>query len=134
MRIDAADDLWNLLRRELRVAGIFTLRRKREEEIAAAFEAVCFEPREHFLARRAWIRRRFQHDELSFAQSFRDRIRTSVHERQIGLAVTAERRRDANQNRIAIGKTVEIRRCSGAFALEGRGDWLRCNDLQERPL
>jgi hypothetical protein len=76
--------------------------------------------RKTFSAGRTGIRRRHQHHELPRAQVEGDGVGGGADERQVGLAVSAERRRHAEQNGIALGEPVEIRRGLRAAADERR--------------
>ena len=70
-RPDAADDLRDVPRRELRVARIDALGREREEEIDVGLQPVGLEHRLHDLVGRARIGRRLEDDQLPGAAAWR---------------------------------------------------------------
>src|SRR3954468_13017876 len=67
--IDATDDLRDVARVPLAVAGIDPLRREREEEVFACLEAALFEHRLDDLDSRAGVCRGLENHELSTAQA-----------------------------------------------------------------
>jgi hypothetical protein len=123
--IDAPHHLGDVLGAEVLVAGVLALGREGEKVVDAALEAAGVETGQELLARGAGVGRRLEDDELSLAQVRGDRLRTDADVLEVGLAMDAERRGDADQDGIAFGQAGMVRRGFGAAAAEGAGDALR---------
>ena len=126
-RVDAADDLRDGLGVEVRVARILALGREGEQEVVGARQAGRLEQRQHFLVGRARIGGRLEHDQLALAQARGNRLGRVVDVRQVGFAVGAERRRDADENRVALRQAVEVRGHREPTAVDGRLDPVRAD-------
>ena len=66
---------------------------------------------QQFFVSGAGIRGRLQDHQLALPQSLRDLRAGVVDVGHVRLAVAAERRRDADQDRVAVAKAIEVRRC-----------------------
>ena len=107
---DPAHDLRHVLRRPVRAARIDALGREGEVEVLAGLEARGLEPGQQLLARRARVRGRLEHDEMPLAQPFRDLLRRLVHDREVGLALLRERRRQRDHDRVRVAQLVVVGR------------------------
>ena len=95
---DPAEHLRRRLRRPVLAARVDALGRHREEEaLARAQAASLLEDRLEHLARRARPRRRLEHDELALAQHLREAARGALDDREVGLALARERRRQRDR-------------------------------------
>ena len=87
---------------KLGVAGILAFGREREQDSPPGSEAGRLQDRLHLVVRRARIGRGFEHHELAPAQTLGDLPCRVVDVRQVRLAMGAERRGDADQDRVAL--------------------------------
>src|SRR5262249_40992999 len=113
---NAADHLWNIVRLKLRVAGIDALGRKSEQKIAVELKAAFFEHRLQNFVSRSGISGRFENYELSGPFVFLFLFAGRKDKGHIGILCFSERRRDANDNHIALAQTAKIGR-GGQFAV-----------------
>src|SRR3546814_381219 len=97
-------------RRETDVARIFALGRIDEKEVLADLAARAFDARQQLFLGRARIGRAFKRQYLAGTQIGQQRIGRVGNEAQIGLAMAAERRRDTDDQRVAIAGACEIGR------------------------
>ena len=77
-------------------------------EVLADPEAALLEQRQQALARRARVRRRLEHDQLAFLEASRDVLDGAHHERQVGLALRRERRRQRDEDRLGLLQRVVV--------------------------
>jgi hypothetical protein len=120
-RVEPAHDLGDRLRVEAAIAGVLALGREGQEEVAARLEPARLEARQELLARGARVGGRLQHHQLPGPQPLRDLVGRLAHVREVGLAVTAERRRHAHEDGVALGEAVERRRRLDPAPPEGLG-------------
>jgi hypothetical protein len=100
----AAHDLRRGAQREVGAARVDALGREGEVEVGAGREARLREDRREAVARRARIGRGLPHDHQPGLQHLREGLRGVEQRAKIGLAVDRERRRDADQQRVALGQ------------------------------
>ena len=117
--VDPAHHLGDRLGVEAAVARVLALGREGQEEVLAAREAARLEARQQLLARGAGIGGRLEHHQLARPQPRRDLVGRLAHVGEVGLAVAAERRRHAHQDRVALGETIERRGGLDPAAPEG---------------
>ena len=104
-------------------AGIDPLGREGELEVLAGGEARLLEDRQQPLAGGARIGGRLEHDQLALAQDARRAPRPALgHVAEVGLALVGERRRNADQHRVALAERGGVGR--GLQAVADRGDAL----------
>ncbi len=97
------------MRKKLRVAGVNTLRRKRQKEILVELQTLLFKHREQNFVRCSRISGRLENDQLATTQTFRNLFRRREDVRNVRLLGFAQRRRNANDDCVAIGQVIEIR-------------------------
>src|SRR3954470_12656259 len=76
------------------------------------------------LARRAWIGRRFEHNQLTPPQMRHDRLRRVLDEAEVWFAMPGERGRHAKNDRVHLGEPAEIAGRREPARAEHRGDAL----------
>ena len=107
--IDAADDLGNGPRGEMRVAGILAFGAEGQVEIAAGLQATpLFEDRLQDLSRRAGIGRRLEHHDLPFLQGLGDLPATALDKLDVRLAHFVQRRGHADDDGVDLAELTEI--------------------------
>ena len=89
-------------------AGVFALRRKRQEEVLAAFESLFLEARQHDLAGCAGIGAGFQYDKLAGADGFGDVVTGVFDECHVRFEVFAQWRGDAHDDRVSFFEAGHI--------------------------
>ena len=97
----------NFSQRKIPVAGVFALRRIHQKHILARGETARGDARQQFLLGGAGVGGALQRDHAPGAQVRRDRVHGGGHIAQVRLAVRAERRRHADDQRVrarALGK------------------------------
>jgi hypothetical protein len=107
---DPAEHLRRRLRRPVLAARVDALRRHGEEEAVACLQPAALEDRLQDLAGRAGPRRRLEHDELTLAQHLGDAARRALHDREVGLALAGERRRERDQHGVRVAQLLVARR------------------------
>ena len=118
---DAAEHLRRRLRRPVLAARVDPLRRHGEEEALARAEAASLlEDRLQQLARGARPGGRLEHDELALAQHLGEAARGALHDREVGLALARERRRQRDQDGVRLAQLVVARRRVHVSALDER--------------
>ena len=115
---DPADDLGHVLRRPVGAAGIDALGREREVEVRADLQAGCLETGQHLLPGRARVGRRLEHDEVARAAGARDLLGRRVQDREVGLALLRERRRQRDQDRVGVAQLVVVGRRAQPLAVD----------------
>src|SRR5581483_9600008 len=131
-RRQTADDLWRVLGIVLLVAGIDALGAKGQKDILANGEPLRLELRQDQFARRAWVRRAFQHDQHALLAILRDRVGRLVDIAHVGVARFDERRRHRDRDGMA---RPELRRIGRRLEVPGRdqrGDVRRRDILNVR--
>ena len=104
----------DILRVEVRVAGVDALRREREEEITAGFTPLgCEAGQDHFLGS-AGISRALEHDQLAGLLVATDLFGSGIDEADVRVACLRERGRDADIYGVDAGQRAEIRSCTKA--------------------
>ena len=78
----------------------------------------ALEDRQHLVAGRARVRRRLEHDEVARAQPRRDLLGRRAHDREVGLALLRERRRQRDQDRVGLAQLVVVGRRAQAALLD----------------
>ena len=73
-----------------------------------AESAPGLEQREHFVARRARVGRRLEHDEVARPEPCRDLARCAEDDREVGLSLAGERRRQRDQDRAGVAEHVVV--------------------------
>jgi hypothetical protein len=96
----AADDLWRRPQGVVGPAGVDAFGREGEMEVTPGGEAGLLEQRNEPFTRRAGIRRRLEHDELTPADHVREAAGGVEQGREIRLPVAGQRRRHADQDRV----------------------------------
>ena len=89
---------------------ILALGRERQQEILRTREPGRFQHGQQFLVGGAWIRGGLEDHQLSLPQPLRNLRAGVVDVGHVRLAVAAERRRDADHDRVAVTKAIEVRR------------------------
>ena len=118
-RIHAADDFGNLRQAKLFVAGVFALRRERQEKIArdifvfgaggdGAAQAAFFQDGQHQFFGCAGIGGGFQNDELTLLQMGLDGNCGLFDVAEIGFAAFVQRRGHADQDSVRFFEAREI--------------------------
>src|SRR6266571_4757856 len=79
-------------------------------KVLAGLHTAALKNRLQGLARRAWIRRRLEHDDLALAETRRDLGRGTFHDREIRLAMGGQRGRERNQDGIDVPERVVVSR------------------------
>ena len=90
------------------VAGIFALGREAEKDIRPAFEAAFLKDRSENLVGRAGIGGGFENNELAGAQVRSDGARGCFDVGHIRLALPGQRRRNADDNHVALSQAGHI--------------------------
>ena len=99
---DAADDLRGPGDRVVAAARVDPLRGIGEEEALADLETAALERRQQLLAGGPRIGGRLEHDELAFAEDPGDRLGRAADVGHVRLPLGDQRRRDADQDRVAV--------------------------------
>src|SRR5262245_42182534 len=90
------------------ISRIDALRREAEEEVAPHREAGRLEGGENDLPRGPGISRAFEHDQLAGAEPRPDGIHRAHDVGEVRTLRLAERRRNADQNRVHPGEEIEV--------------------------
>ena len=77
-----------------------------------------FEDRQDLVAGRARVRRRLEHDEVALAEPRRDLLGRRAHDREVGLALLRERRRQRDQDRVGLAQLVVVGRRAQAALVD----------------
>ncbi len=106
---EPANHLRGVREREVGAARVDAFGREREVEVDPGAQPAGFEQRSDALARRAGIGGRFDHHELAGRDKRSERLRARQQGTQIRLAVRGERRRHADEDRVAGGERRVVR-------------------------
>src|SRR5688572_1526812 len=105
-----ADDLRNVVRLKLRIAGIDALGGEREQKILVEFESFLLEHRKQNFISRSRIRGGLEYHELTATHVLLDLFAGRDDVRHVGVLRLAERGRDADDDHVAICKLAEVSR------------------------
>ena len=132
LRVRSANHFRNVMASDLRIAGIFALRRKSDPDIVVAGFAVSrhsqagfvlfLENRHQNFFRRARIGSALENHDLAGPQVGSDGVRGVGNKAEIGLVILVERRRDADDDRVHGGDLRVVRGGLKAVGLRG-GDF-----------
>src|SRR6185369_8202820 len=111
----AANNLRNVVCQKLRIAGIDSLRREREQEIFVELQSLLFKHREQHFVSRARVSGRLENDQHATTQVLRDLFGGSEDIGDVGLFRFPKRRRDADDDGVALAKMTEV--CCGSQSL-----------------
>jgi hypothetical protein len=89
-----------------RPARVLALGAVGDKKVLPAPQAGLGEDRQHLIAGGAGVRRRLQHDQLPAAQDSGDHAGTLQDVAQVGFAVRAQRRGDAQQDRVGVREAL----------------------------
>ena len=126
-RVDAADDLRDVPGVELRIAGVLALGRERQEVALASRQPSCVEAGLQLLAGGSGVSGGLQDDQLAGTEAASDLVRRASDVGEVRVAMPAEGRGDADEDGVALGQSVEVRRGLDAAASEGIGHALRAD-------
>ena len=93
---------------KLRIAGIHSFGRKRQQKILVEFQPSLFKHRQQDFIGRAGIGGRFKNDQLAVVQPLLDFFSRSEDVGNVRLFGFSQRRRDADDDGVAIVEMVEI--------------------------
>ena len=106
----AADDLRDVVRLELRVAGVDALGREGQQEVLVEPQAALLEHGQQHFVGRARVGGRLQHDELAAAQALLDLPRGGEDVGDVRLFGLPQRRRHADDDGVARRELAEVGR------------------------
>ena len=117
---ETADDLGNVLHGERRVRGVDPLRREGQEAVDARPAAARLEHRGQQLLRRPRIRGRLEDHELGGSEPRGRFLGGGRDEGDVGILRFPQRRRHADDHRVALGEAGEVGRRLVAADLDSR--------------
>ena len=123
----AADNFRNVVRLEFGIARIDALRREREQKIFVEFQTRLLKHRQQHFVGRARIGRRLENDQLAATQTLLDLFGRGQDVGHVRLFRFPQRRRHADDDRVAVFQLVEIRGGMQLPVIDQLFDLRRCH-------